>query len=612
MTSSVGCIAACRVPSGTHRAAAAFTALRSPIDCRASSYATFTPEDIYAINPKSNVVSCKVPANLPKNFPRFTDFLFEKTERFSDRDVLVCSQSGRKLSHSQLRHEARAFGSRLVEREILKNKNDSLSIVCPNSIEFAISFFGTIAAGGVISPTNPVYVKDELAHNFHLAEPKGVVTTSAQLDAVLEAIDLLGSKNTIGSVIVTDIATERDLKHKFRIPQGVKILPWGEFNGQTSSNAMVKGADSFSQDDLVVLPFSSGTTGLAKGVHLSHKSLAANILQMSCPGMSNIQEHEILVGLLPFFHIYGMNAILGFGIYHGGTNILLEKFEPSALLNLLLKYEPTLFHLVPPILNFLARSPDVKEEHLASLKTITCGAAPAPVTVINELIKKFPGMTASFQEGYGMTEASPVTHWIPYGCKNFGSCGGPLPDTRSAIRDVSTDKFLGSNKNGEIVVQGPQVMICYHKNPSATADTLTEDRWLKTGDIGYYDDKGFFYVVDRVKELIKVKGLQVAPAELEDILHKHPSLSDAAVVGIPHDKLGEAPRAFVVPKMGSDGKPVDVDPVNVQKMVEEHVSEHKYLAGGVEVVESLPKSLTGKILRRQLKADYLKKLEGKD
>ena len=303
--------------------------------------------------------------------------------------------------------------------------------------------------------------------------------------------------------------------------------------------------------------------------------------------------------ILPFFHIFGMNVTL-FPILHvGGHVVTLPKFEPDIFIGCLEKHKPDFLHLVPPLVGFCANHPAVKPGHFDTVEYVMVGAAPVGQALIDKFHQKAPKVL--FREGYGMTELSPVALFTPKHDVIHCSAGQPVPNTELKVVDIQTGEALGSGQRGEICVKGDIVMKGYMDNEKATKETIAEDGWLHTGDIGYFDEGGHFFLVDRLKELIKVKGFQVPPAELEDLLLSHPDVADVAVIGVPDERLGEAPRAYIVLK----GEKTTED--DLKRFVAENVSEYKRLAGGVEIVDVIPKSASGKILRKDILADYKQK-----
>ncbi|XP_068239420.1 uncharacterized protein [Palaemon carinicauda] len=476
------------------------------------------------------------------------------------------------------------LGSALTRLDV--TRGDVVAIVSPNCPEFAISFFAVSSIGAVNTTINCTYTADEIAQQLRNSGASAVITHPLLLPTVKEACQkydgirhiITNGPNNEGLITIQELL--KDDGSAF--PQNVQIDP---------------------KEDIVVLPYSSGTTGLPKGVMLTHHNMVSNMQQIMHPFYSIIKpgsSQEVLLGVLPFFHIYGMVVCMGLSLYVGAKMITLPTFEPNLYVGIIKKYQTTILHTVPPIINFLIQSDTVAPDLLNSVHTMVCGAAPLGPALVKEFTNKF-GERMNFQEGYGMTEASPVTHMTPAKAYKPGSTGVVVPNTSAKIVDISTGETVGPGIEGELCIKGPQVMKGYYRNEKATKETIDEDGWLHTGDIAKMDEDENVYIVDRLKELIKVKGLQVAPAELEDLLRKHPNVMDVAVIGLPDERAGEVPRAYVVLTPGSE-----VTEDAIADYVAKEVAPHKRLVGGVCFTDKIPKSATGKILRRELKAEALK------
>ncbi len=343
-------------------------------------------------------------------------------------------------------------------------------------------------------------------------------------------------------------------------------------------------------EELAVLPYSSGTTGLMKGVMLTHRNLVANIEQAhnSMP----LSEKDTLVGLLPFFHIYGQTVVLNMGLAKGSTIVTMQRHDCDKLIDLIEEHGVTWLHVAPPVILQLANHSEVQDRDFSGLKLIISGAAPLDAELAGRAEAK---VGAPVRQGYGMTELSPVSHksrLARVAETPPGSVGALIPNTEARLVDPATEEDVAEGEPGEIWVRGPQVMKGYLNNPGATADALVADGWLRTGDIARIDENGFFFIVDRLKELIKYKGYQVPPAELEAVLVSHPKVRDAAVIGVPMDDGGEAPKALVV----AEG----VEAQELMAYVAKHVAPYKKVRE-VEFVDEIPKSASGKILRRVLR-----------
>jgi len=308
-------------------------------------------------------------------------------------------------------------------------------------------------------------------------------------------------------------------------------------------------------------------------------------------GLDYFHRDDVLLCVLPLFHIYGLVVVLNMGLHLGATIVMMPRFDLEQFLGLIQKYRVTLSHIVPPVVLKLAKDPIVDNYDLSSLKTIFSGAAPLGAELTTECMKR---IGCGVRQGYGLTETSPVTHTSPADKTKLrlGSVGPPAPNTECKLVDPATGDELGPRQEGEVCVRGPQIMMGYLNNPEATARTIDQDKWLHTGDIGYVDENGHFFIVDRVKELIKYKGFQVAPAELEALLLTHPAVADAAVIPCHDDEAGEVPKAFVVLKGEASAE-------ELMEFVAAQVAPHKKIRA-LEFIDQIPKSLSGKILRRVL------------
>jgi acyl-CoA synthetase (AMP-forming)/AMP-acid ligase II len=369
---------------------------------------------------------------------------------------------------------------------------------------------------------------------------------------------------------------------------------------------LVIGEDSFAQllaadrledpppvdpaQDVAALPYSSGTTGHPKGVMLTHRNLVANLQQID--GAIPTTEEDVLIGVLPFFHIYGMTVILNNGVRSGAKVVTMPRFDLEGFLRTIQEHRVTRAYVVPPIALALAKHPLVERFDLSSLQLVFSGAAPLGEELERTCAQR---LGCRVSQGYGMTESSPVSHSVPHpgGPVKPGSIGPVLPNMECRIVDVDTGEDAAPGERGELWMRGPNVMKGYLGNEQATRDTVDADGWLHTGDVAVVDDDGDFAIVDRVKELIKFKGFQVPPAELEALLITHPQVADVAVIGVEDEEAGEIPKAFVV--LGGE-----VTGDELMAFVAEHVSSYKRVRA-VEVVDEIPKSASGKILRRVLK-----------
>jgi len=498
-----------------------------------------------------------------------TEFMLQNFEEYGDKPALIDGPSGRIMTFRQLASSIQTVANNLAKRGF--KKGDVLAIYSPNVPEYAVAFHAVATAGGINTTINPLYTSHELAHQLNDANAKFLITMPIFLDKALEA--------------ATNSAIE-------------EVFVFGEAEGATPFSDLMQGEERLEQvkidpkEDLVVLPYSSGTTGLSKGVMLTHFNLVANMVQTdNLTDSTVVTEEDTVIAVLPFYHIYGMVVIMNYTLAKGATVVTMPQFDLATFLSLIPKYGVTRVNLVPPIILGLAKHPMVDDYDLSSLLTITSGAAPLGKDLLSATSSRLGCIVT---QGYGLTETSPVTHFCPdtRAVEKAGSVGPAIPNTEVIIADVATQEPLDVNENGEVWIRGPQVMKGYLNNPEATENCIDKDGWFHTGDVGYVDEDGYFYIVDRVKELIKYKGFQVAPAELEALLLTHEAITDAAVIPSPDEEAGEIPKAFIVVKDSLTEE-------DLMSWVSERVAPHKKIRS-VEFIEQIPKSASGKILRRLL------------
>jgi acyl-CoA synthetase (AMP-forming)/AMP-acid ligase II len=484
----------------------------------------------------------------------------------ADKPALVDGPSGRTLTYGQLAGGVGRMAAGLAARGF--SKGDVFAIYSPNLPEYALAFYGVSAAGGISSTVNPLYTAGELASQLDDAGARFLLTVPPFLDKALQATAASG------------------VEEVFVLGEGEGATP---FASLLAVGGAAPDVDTDPASDLAALPYSSGTTGLPKGVMLTHRNLVANLCQ--CEPVLAAGPGERLIAVLPFFHIYGLVVLMGLGLWRGATLVTMPRFDLEGFLGTLQDHRITRAYVAPPIVLALARHPLVDKYDLSSLDSILSGAAPLDAALEQACGQR---LDAVIGQGWGLTETSPVvttTLRAPAGPRP-GSVGVLIPNTEARVVDPATGAGVSRGEVGELLVRGPQVMRGYLNAPEATADMLDPDGWLHTGDLGRIDQDGYVFIVDRVKELIKYKGLQVAPAELEAVLLAHPEIADAAVVRYPDEEAGEVPKAFVVART-----PLDAE--EVIAFVAERVAPHKKVRK-VEFVDEIPKALSGKILRRVL------------
>ena len=494
-----------------------------------------------------------------------TPFVLRRAPELPDKVALIDGPSGREMTYAELERAVRSQGGGWLAADL--SPGEVVAIIAPNCPEYAVAFHGIALAGGIVTTVNPTYTEREIRHQLNDAGATRLIAAAGCLEAAAAAV----SGTQVEQIYVIGEAED------FPSLDSVIGEPLGE---QVPVDL----------DDAVVLPYSSGTTGLSKGVILTHRNLVANVVQSLAA--LDLSEDDALVAVLPFFHIYGMQVLMNMGLAAGATIVTMPRFDLEEYLRLHQEHALTRAFVAPPIVVALAKHPVVEKFDLSALSQIFSGAAPLSAELALECGAR---LGCEVVQGYGMTELGPVSHATPPGGFKAGSVGVTLPLTELKIVDPETGKALGRDEDGELWVRGPQVMKGYLNNEQATRATLDEDGWLHTGDIGHVDVDDHVYVVDRLKELIKYKGFQVPPAELEALLLTHPQVADAAVIGVPDEEAGELPAAFVVLKPGAE-----VSAEDIQEFVAEQVATYKQIRR-VTFVDAIPKSASGKILRRVLR-----------
>jgi 4-coumarate--CoA ligase len=488
-----------------------------------------------------------------------------------DKPALIDGASGRVMTYGELEDAIRSLAGGLVAAGF--GRGDVLALMAPNGPEYAVVFHGAAMAGGTVTTINPVYTQAEVHHQLADSGARILVTIAPLADAAACAC----AGTAVTEVYLLGEAVQAD--------GAVPVRPLSALAGSPLAAHVPVGPD-----DVVALPYSSGTTGLSKGVMLTHKNLVANVAQTL--GAIPSAADERLMAVLPFFHIYGMQCMMNCGLRAGATVVTLPRFDLEQFLRAHQDYRITRSFVAPPIVLALARHPLVDSFDLSHLRLVNSGAAPLKADLAAECGQR---LGCDVVQGYGMTELSPVSHLTPPGWFRPGSVGVTAPGTQTRIVDPLTGADRDPGEEGEVWVRGPQVMKGYLNNPQATALTLDADGWLHTGDLGYMDADGHLYVVDRLKELIKYKGFQVPPAELEAVLLRHPDVADAAVIGLPDDEAGEIPAGYVVLRPAAAASPEEI-----MRFVAGEVANYKQIRR-LEVIDAIPKSAAGKILRRVLR-----------
>ncbi|KUN37348.1 AMP-dependent synthetase [Streptomyces longwoodensis] len=497
-----------------------------------------------------------------------------RAAEFGDRPALIDGTDGTTLTYDQVDRFHRRVAAALAEAGV--RKGDVLALHSPNTVAFPLAFYAATRAGASVTTVHPLCTPEEFAKQLGDSGARWIVTVSPLLATARRAAELAGG---VEEVFVCDSAPG----HRSLIDM-------------LASRAPEPRPDIDPVEDVAALPYSSGTTGVPKGVMLTHRQIATNLAQLE-PAVPAGPDDRILA-VLPFFHIYGLTALMNAPLRKGATVVVLPRFELEAFLAAIQTHRITGLYVAPPIVLALAKHPAVAQYDLSSLRYVISAAAPLDADLAAACAQRL-GLPPVGQ-AYGMTELSPGTHVVPLDAMEEappGTVGKLIAGTE--MRVVSLDdpgKDLGVGEAGEILIRGPQVMKGYLGRPDATEAMIDRDGWLHTGDVGHVDRDGWLFVVDRVKELIKYKGFQVAPAELEALLLTHPGIADAAVIGAHDDDRNEVPHAFVVRQPTA----ADLSAGEVMMYVAERVAPYKRVRR-VTFIDAVPRAVSGKILRRQLR-----------
>lgn len=542
-----------------------------------------------------------VPQSIDFTYRPLFEYLDMTAEKWPKRKAIEFQNWS--MTYSRLKQEAEIMAANLRKQGL--EPGERVAMMLPNTPQMIITYWAILKAGGVVTMTNPLYMETEIVHQLNDSGAKMMIT----VDLLWPKLEKLRDKLPVRKYFITRISDTLKLplnllymlkcwrdKNTPKVPyNGTSILKW---------NTLRSGKDTYSApnvrpEDTALLQYTGGTTGLSKGCVLSHANLGANIQQ--CHAMlSNLgQDQEIVLGILPYFHIYGLTVCVNFSTFLGATMVPFPRYVPLDVLKTMHKLKPTLFPGAPALYISLLQQKEVNKYDVASVKYCLSGSSPMPVEGIKQFKEVFG---ATIVEGFGLTEASPLTHLNPLnGKKKSGSIGMPVPSTDAAIVDMEVGSVpLPPGKMGELIVRGPQVMKGYYNKPDETAGTL-RNGWLYTGDIAYMDEEGYFYIVDRKKDMIISSGYNIYPREVDEVLYKHPKVKEAVTVGLPHKTRGEIIKVYIVLKDGES-----MDRGEVVSYCREKLAGYK-VPRQVEFRKELPKTMVGKVLRRALREEEAKK-----
>ena len=558
----------------------------------------------YTEHPWIRFYEAGVPPTLTYPDVTLGTILHQTALKFPDRTALVFY--GKKIVYGELDALANRFAHALLGLGV--RKGDRVALMLPNIPQMVIAYYGTLRIGAVAVPTNPLYHEHELEIQLKDSGAETLVAVDMFYPVIPPVLPRTGVRHLILCGIKDFLPFPLDVLYplKARIDrQWVsvrRVPPIYDFRALTRHESAAAVDAAVSPDDTALLQYTGGTTGVPKGAVLTHRNLVANAVQ-SRAWLTLHQEGDVIVlGVIPFFHVYGMTTAMNLGILIGAELVLLPKFHTREVLHFIEKYRPEIFPGVQAMYLAIGNYPKIRRYDLSSLKIAISGAGP----LMHEVQERFEHLTdARIIEGYGLSEASPVTHANPlFGRRKTGTIGLPWPDTEARIVDIGTgEKTLPVGEAGELVIRGPQVMKGYWNKPEETARTL-RGGWLHTGDIATMDEEGYFTIMDRIKDMIKTAGESVYPREVEEVLYMHPKVKEAVVVGIPHEFLGEEIKAYIVLKKGETATAEEIIQFCRQLLSKFKVPKE------VEFRDRLPKTLVGKVLRRVLRDEEMKKMNG--
>jgi long-chain acyl-CoA synthetase len=531
------------------------------------------------------------------------EYLRRSAEKFPRRKAIIFNNWS--MTYAGLLRASEQVAANLREHGV--RAGDRVAIMLPNTPQAIMAYYGVIQAGCIAVMTNPLYMEKELVHHFSDSGAKVLIT----LDLLWPKLNALEKKLKLSKVFVTRISDclcfPLNILYNFKakkdnaptIPYDMRtVFPWKSL---LKKRAKFNPRSFRPEKDLALLQYTGGTTGVSKGVMITHQNLAANVQQYLAILHKLGKTHEVLLGVLPYFHIFGLNVCVNFAVALGATMVPFPRFVPRDILKSIKKIHPTIFPCAPSVFMALLQQKDIDRFDLSSIRFCISGSAPIPAEIIRQF-KKLAG--AEIIEGYGLTEASPVTHLNPLnGTHKLGSIGLPISDTDACIVDMEVGSLtLQPGQIGELIIRGPQVMKGYWNRPDETASTL-RNNWLYTGDIAYMDEDGYFFIVDRKKDLIISGGYNIYPREIDEVLHEHPKIKEAVAVGVPHHTRGEIIKAYVVVQPGET-----LTRAEVISFCREKLANYK-IPKKVEFRDELPKTLVGKVLRRALREEEVLRLE---
>ncbi|MDG5786932.1 long-chain-fatty-acid--CoA ligase [Evansella sp. AB-P1] len=548
----------------------------------------------------------------PKEISKSIDYELETLQSYLKKAANKFPQKsalnfmGKEMTYQEVYDSALKLANQLQELGV--KQGDRVAIMLANTPQAVISYYGALFAGAIVVQTNPLYVEREIEHQMNDSGAKVMIC----LDLVYPRVAKVKEKTQLEHIIVTGIKDylpfpknliypfiqKKNTGIKVDLHYNEKLHSFVDFINKGTPNEIDLDIDP--KEDLALLQYTGGTTGPAKGVMLTHYNLVVNTQQCQEWMYEMDEGEEVILAALPFFHVYGMTTVMNLSIRMGFKMIIMPKFEPKDILKAIETHKATLYPGAPTMYIGLLNHPNIKKHDLSSIKACISGSAPLPVEVQNNFEEATNGRLV---EGYGLTETSPVAIAnLIWEHRKSGSIGLPWPDTDAAILSAETGELAKPNEIGEIILKGPQVMKGYWNRPEDTQASFKDD-WFLTGDMGYMDEDGFFYIVDRKKDMIIAGGFNIYPREIEEILYEHEDIQEACVIGVPDPYRGETVKAFIVPKEGRD-----LSEEKIEEFCREHLASFK-IPRLYEFREELPKTMVGKVLRRVLVEEEKKKIK---
>ncbi|KAK4518957.1 uncharacterized protein ATC70_009184 [Mucor velutinosus] len=499
-----------------------------------------------------------------------------------NRTLLIDAFTGESLTYGKLKDNILRFAATLQDKFDFK-RGDVVAIYSPNQYDYSVPLLGAVAAGGSTTPANPAYTPKELAYQLEMTKAKVLIAHPSNVELALAAANLVG--------------LAKDHVFVFGGESVNGVLPYSQVFFNERRATPVEFTAQQAKDSVAYLCFSSGTTGRSKGVMTTHSNITSNVLQYHALDHAFVNANkDVALGVLPFFHIFGLTLLLHVVLYLGIPLHVMPRFDLVQFCETVQKEKITFTALVPPIILLLAKNPLIDQYNFSSLKLVICGAAPLGVDLSQQVKKRIPTMIV--KQGYGLTETSPCAIVEPTDRVIDGSTGLLLSNMTAKIVDEE-GKEVARGERGELWLKGPNIMKGYINNPKATADCIDQEGYFHSGDVALQDENGHFYIVDRIKELIKYKGFQVPPAELEAILLSSPIVADCAVIGVyDSDQATELPRGYITLK--PDVPETEETANAIKKFVSDQVVHYKQLRS-IKFIKEVPKSPSGKILRRILR-----------